>query len=287
MTAVVTGASSGVGAAAARRLGALGASVIVVGRSAVRTRDVADEVGGEALPADFTRFSEVRRLADELLTRVPRIDILANNAGLVLADRRMTPDGHEQTIQVNFLSPFLLTSLLRERLSEAPAARIINTSSSFYRFGELNPDDLDGNHRRYTRMRAYNTAKLAGVVHAAELNRRAPRTVTATAFHPGTVRSGFDRGSKLVTAVKASLAGRLVTQSPEEGAEPLVRIATTDQAELRNVFYNRLERESFRHPAVTDAEFGALLWDRAGEITDAPPWPRPPIRTGAGDSAGR
>ncbi|MER8160293.1 SDR family NAD(P)-dependent oxidoreductase [Streptomyces sp. NPDC094472] len=268
LTAVVTGASSGVGAAAARRMAAMGASVVVVGRAVTRTRAVADEVGGTALPADFARFSEVRELAQHLISHVPRIDILVNNAGIVSPKRKTTSDGHEITVQVNFLSPFLLTSLLWEKLLQAPSALVINTSSSLYRFGKLNPDDLDQNRSRYGRMRSYNASKLASVVHAAEINRRAPDTMTAVAFHPGTVRSGLDRDSALVTAAKASLIGRRLTRSPEEGAEPIIRIATTDRGKLRDVFYNRLEPEPLRTPA-TDADLGARLWQRAHELTHA------------------
>ncbi|MER7880469.1 SDR family NAD(P)-dependent oxidoreductase [Streptomyces solisilvae] len=268
LTAVVTGASSGVGAAAARRMAAMGASVVVVGRAVTRTRAVADEVGGTALPADFARFSEVRELAQHLMSRVPRIDILVNNAGIVSPKRKTTSDGHELTVQVNFLSPFLLTSLLWEKLLQAPSALVINTSSSLYRFGKLNPDDLDQNRSRYGQMRSYNASKLASVVHAAEINRRAPDTMTAVAFHPGTVRSGLDRDSALVTAAKASLIGRRLTRSPEEGAEPIIRIATTDRGKLRDVFYNRLEPEPLRTPA-TDADLGARLWQRAHELTHA------------------
>ncbi|WP_458088047.1 SDR family NAD(P)-dependent oxidoreductase [Streptomyces malaysiensis] len=268
LTAVVTGASSGVGAAAARRMAAMGASVVVVGRAVTRTRAVADEVGGTALPADFARFSEVRELAQHLISRVPRIDILVNNAGIVSPKRKTTSDGHELTLQVNFLSPFLLTSLLWEKLLQAPSALVINTSSSLYRFGKLNPDDLDQNRSRYGQMRSYNASKLASVVHAAEINRRAPDTMTAVAFHPGTVRSGLDRDSALVTAAKASLIGRRLTRSPEEGAEPIIRIATTDRSKLRDVFYNRLEPEPLRTPA-TDADLGARLWQRAHELTHA------------------
>jgi len=268
LTAVVTGASSGVGAAAARRMAAMGASVVVVGRAVSRTRAVADEVGGTALPADFARFSEVRELAQHLNSRLPRIDILVNNAGIVSPKRETTPDGHELTVQVNFLSPFLLTSLLWEKLLQAPSALVINTSSSLYRFGKLNPDDLDMNRIRYGQMRSYNASKLASVVHAAEINRRAPDTMTAVAFHPGTVRSGLDRNSAPVTAVKASWIGRRLTQSPEEGAEPIIGITTTDRGRLRNVFYNRLEPEPLRAPA-TDADLGARLWQRAHELTHA------------------
>ncbi|MFE2499309.1 SDR family NAD(P)-dependent oxidoreductase [Streptomyces scopuliridis] len=268
LTAVVTGASSGVGAAAARQMAAMGASVVVVGRAVTRTRAVADEVGGTALPADFARFSEVRELAQHLISRVPRIDILVNNAGIVSPKRQTTSDGHELTVQVNFLSPFLLTSLLWEKLLRAPSALVINTGSSLYRFGKLDPGDLDQNRSRYAQMRSYNASKLASVVHAAEINRRAPDTMTAVAFHPGTVRSGLDRNSALITAAKASLIGRSLTQSPEEGAEPIIRIATTDRSKLRNVFYNRLEPEPLRAPA-TDADLAARLWQRAHELTHA------------------
>nr|WSZ98239.1 SDR family NAD(P)-dependent oxidoreductase [Streptomyces sp. NBC_00857] len=268
LTAVVTGASSGVGAAAARRMAAMGASVVVVGRAVTRTRAVADQVGGTALPADFARFSEVRELAQHLISHVPRIDILVNNAGIVSPKRKTTSDGHELTMQVNFLSPFLLTSLLWEKLLQAPSALVINTSSSLYRFGKLDPDDLDQNRSRYGQMRSYNASKLASAVHAAEINRRAPDTMTAVAFHPGTVRSGLDRDSALVTAAKASLIGRRLTRSPEEGAEPIIKIATTDRGKLRDVFYNRLEPEPLRTPAA-DADLGARLWQRAHELTHA------------------
>ncbi|MFE4055277.1 SDR family NAD(P)-dependent oxidoreductase [Streptomyces sp. NPDC059096] len=269
LIAVVTGASSGVGAAAARRMAAMGASVVVVGRAAGRTRAVADEIGGTALPTDFARFSEVRELAQHLISRVPRIDILVNNAGVVSPERQTTPDGHELTMQVNFLSPFLLTSLLREKLAQAPSPLVINTGSSLYRFGRLDPDDLDRAGSRYAQMRTYNASKLAGVLHAAEINRRTPDTMTAVAFHPGTVRSGFDRDSTLVTAAKASLLGRRLTRSPEEGAEPILRIATTDRGELRNVFYNRLTPEPLRAPA-TDPDLAAHLWQRAHALTRPP-----------------
>lgn len=270
LTAVVTGASSGVGAAAARRMAAMGASVVVVGRSVAKTRAIADEVGGAGFTADFARLTDVRRLAGQLLDSVPRIDFLVNNAGLVSAERERTVDGHELTMQVNFLSPFLLTSLLWNRLVRAPHALVINTGSSFYRWGKIDPGDLNQDSRRYQQMRAYNASKLANVMHAAEINRRAEEKVTAVAFHPGTIRSDFDRGSKLVTAAKSSLIGRRLTRSPEEGAEPIIEIAHTgDRRKLRGVFYNRLSPEPLRGPA-TDASLGSQLWQQAEKLTHAP-----------------
>src|SRR3954447_11972948 len=128
-TIVITGASAGVGAAAARQLADLGADVVVVGRSPDKTAAVARSIGTEPLVADFARLSDVRRLAEQLLERCPKIDVLANNAGGIFPRRTVTEDGHELTFQVNHLAPFLLTALLRDRLVETGGSRVITTSS--------------------------------------------------------------------------------------------------------------------------------------------------------------
>ncbi len=128
-TAVVTGACSGIGAAAARVLAAGGWRVVVVGRDPLRTRAVAAEVGGEAEVADFARLDDVRALAAGLAARHPRIEVLANNAGGVFGRPRWTADGNETTLQVDHLAPFLLTALLRGPLV-AGRATVVATSSA-------------------------------------------------------------------------------------------------------------------------------------------------------------
>ena len=144
-TVVITGASSGIGAEAARRLAELGATVAVAGRSPEKTAAVAQRIGGQAHLADFGRLDDVRRLAADLLAAYERIDILANNAGTISTHRTTSADGHEMTFQVNYLAPFLLTNLLLARLAAAPAgARVINTGSNVYRRARLDLDDLDG-----------------------------------------------------------------------------------------------------------------------------------------------
>jgi NAD(P)-dependent dehydrogenase (short-subunit alcohol dehydrogenase family) len=120
-TIVIAGASSGIGAAAARRLARRGATAVPVGRSADETAAIAAELGTSPLVADYTRLGEVRALADQLLARHRTIDVLAHNAGGFFPDRRTTEDGHERTLQVNYLAPFLLQSLLHERLSVSRA----------------------------------------------------------------------------------------------------------------------------------------------------------------------
>ena len=119
-TVVITGASDGIGAAAARQVARLGARVIVVGRSAQKTAAVAESIGATALTGDFARLEDVRRVAGQILALCPRIDVLANNAGAMFPHRVVTADGNEMTFQVNYLAGFLLTGLLRPRLAATP-----------------------------------------------------------------------------------------------------------------------------------------------------------------------
>ncbi|AUA16664.1 putative oxidoreductase YciK [Streptomyces malaysiensis subsp. malaysiensis] len=143
-TIVITGASDGIGAAAARQLHRSGHRVVVVGRSSHKTRAVADEIGADSYVADFTRLDEVRALAARLDAAYPRIDVLANNAGGVFGDPARTPDGFEKTFQVNHLAPFLLTRLLMDKLL-ASGASVLQTSSVGARMaGKLDTDDLAG-----------------------------------------------------------------------------------------------------------------------------------------------
>jgi NAD(P)-dependent dehydrogenase (short-subunit alcohol dehydrogenase family) len=194
---VVTGASDGVGAAAARMLAGRGDQVIVTGRSPAKVSAVADETGAEAHVADFARLGQVRELAAELRARHQRIDVLLSNAGLIAGRQRtVTPDGHELTFQVNHLAPSLLTRLLEDRLAAA-RGRVITTSSQAgaARGARVVLDDLDLAHG-YGGLRAYQASKLANVLFTRELARRwGSLGVTSAAAHPAwSAPSGAMRG---------------------------------------------------------------------------------------------
>src|SRR5690242_3488838 len=150
---VVTGASAGIGAAAARELAGLGATVVAVGRNRQRLEQVAARIGGEPLQVDFASLTAVRKLAGELLERHAHIDVLVNNAGLVTSRREVTEDGYEKTFAVNHLAPFLLTNLLLERLRASAPARVVTTSSGAHGGGRLDFDDLQS-ERSWSMMRA-------------------------------------------------------------------------------------------------------------------------------------
>ena len=190
---LLTGATRGIGQAAAIELASQGAELALVGREADRVEAVAQEAaaagGGSPVHqyvADLTLMADVRRLAEEVRGRHEHIDVLANNAGALFATRRDTAEGLERTFALNHLAPFLLTNLLRDRLS---GGRVVTTTSDAHEAGRLDLDDLQS-EKSYSAMRVYGTSKLCNILFTRELARRAPE-LHANCFHPGTVRTGF------------------------------------------------------------------------------------------------
>jgi NAD(P)-dependent dehydrogenase (short-subunit alcohol dehydrogenase family) len=263
---VVTGASDGIGAAAARVLARRGDDVVVVGRSPGKTHAVAEEVGAEYHVADFAYLDQVRDLAAGLQARHPRIDVLINNAGLIAGARRTaTADGHELTFQVNHLAPFLLTVLLEERLVAA-RGRVITTSSSAStaRGAAVAVDDLDMTER-YDGLRAYQASKLANVLFARELARRwGPLGVSAAAVHPGMVRSQWGRSGPVAVRLVMNSPLRLAMRSPERGADTLVWLSTSVPGQdWQSGGYFADRKPTVANRAADDRDLAAELWDRS------------------------
>lgn len=252
-TIVITGASSGIGRAAAVALAGAGHEVAVVGRNAERTRQVAERIGGRAFLADFSRIADVRRLAAELAEAYPRIDVLANNAGGVNRRREITPDGIELTWQANVLAPFVLTTSLLERLE---GGRVIFTSSVASWFGAVrfgNPNTAGVPWA--SGFPAYGAAKRADAMLAPELVRRTG--IEAYSFHPGFVATrfaGLDRSP--LSGVVARIAN-----TPEQGAAPLVHLASAEDVGVTPGTYFDQLKPGGRLPAqATDPDARATLW---------------------------
>ncbi|MGO3884680.1 MAG: SDR family NAD(P)-dependent oxidoreductase [Mycetocola sp.] len=263
---VITGASDGIGASAARQLSRRGHTVVVVGRSPEKTQRVATEIGADWFTADFASLDSVRRLAAELLAAYPRIDVLANNAGGIFGrDRQATIDGNEMTFQVNYLAPFLLTQLLLDRLI-ASGGTVINTSSVANRlFGHINLTDLNAT-RSHSAQKAYGDAKLAQILFTTELDRRyRAQGVTSTAFHPGVIATGFssDRSSPMYLIYQTPLRHLFLT-SPERGAATLVHLAEgAPGVDYPTGEYFAKRRTAKRNPQGYDAELARALWDES------------------------
>jgi NAD(P)-dependent dehydrogenase (short-subunit alcohol dehydrogenase family) len=267
-TVVLTGASSGIGAIAARELAANGWQVAVVGRDPERTRQVATSIGGTPFLADYDRLSDVRALAAALLERYPRIDVLANNAGGLVGKRGQTADGHERTFQHNLLAPFLLTNLLLDQLT-TDGARVINTASIANRFGRVRLSDLDSRKAPYLGgWRAYGTSKLETIMITKELARRT--SLTAWSFHPGSVRTSFGTdtaGGRVLMRLAA------VTQiSAEAGAVPLIQLASNPAIDAPSgTYFDGLTPNGSARSQANDATLAARLWDEAARMVGIAP----------------
>jgi len=260
-TIVLTGASDGIGAAAARQLAADGHRLVLVGRSPSKLAAVADELGAESIIADFADLAQVHHVADEVLRLCPTIDVLANNAGLINGDERIvTVDGHEATNQINYLATFLLNHLLAERLV-ASRATVIMTSSMAHWGGRIDLDDLD-HQRSYVSFGAYADSKLALLLHTRQLQRNLGRRgVSAVAFHPGVVASNFSVANGGFMGKFYSSPTKALLTTSEKGADSLVFLAeATPGVDFRPGGYVIKRRPAATRACVSDVKLGETLW---------------------------
>ncbi|HEY4098108.1 MAG TPA: SDR family oxidoreductase [Baekduia sp.] len=271
---LITGATRGIGQAAAIELARRGAEVAIVGRDPERVREtaVAARAAGGGAPvhehvADLDRQDDVRRLAAEVLDRHPRLDVLANNAGAMFTERRTTPDGYEQTLALNHLAPFLLTALLRDRLAADGGGRVVTTTSDAHSGGELDFDDLQWERRPFRAMKVYGTTKLANILFTRELARRnAGGTITATCFHPGVVRTGFGKNDGLLYRAGLTAIGPFL-RSPAKGARSLVWLALDPAAAQVDGAYVIDMKVKQPTAAARDAPLAEGLWERSEALT--------------------
>ena len=268
-TIVLTGASDGIGAAAAVELTQLGHTVLGVGRSqekldAVHARMVAAAPNGADVPVpislDLASMSEVRRLAAMVLERCPQVDVLANNAGIQTSKRETSPDGFELVLAVNHLAPFLLTNLLLERV-QSSGGRVVTTSSGGHRMGNIDFDDLQ-RERKWRAFSAYGGSKLANIWFTSELARRTD--VPATCLHPGGVNTSLGRGTRMAAVLKP-LIGRFM-RTPEAGADTLVWLCTDDEGAHPHALYYASRKPGHLSTRAQDTDAAKRFWDVSAEL---------------------
>lgn len=269
---VVTGASAGIGEAAAVELARRGATVVPAGRDERRLQRVADrirEAGSSPAErperADFASFDEVRALASRLLERFERVDVLVNNAGAVYGRRELSADGHELTFAVNHLAPFLLTNLLLDRLRASAPARVVTTSSAAHAGGLIDLDDLEL-ERSWSSWKAYCNSKLANVLFTRELAKRLEGgQVVANCLHPGVIRSRLGRNMGAVIRSGWGIA-RLFFASPRSGASTIVHLAASPEGGETSGAYFVNSRPQAVVGQAADDFFAAELWRRSEEM---------------------
>ncbi len=264
---LLTGATRGIGQAAAIELAREGVELALVGRDPERVKAVAAEaqaVGGSAPihehVADLTLMSGVRALAEEASARYEHIDVLANNAGALFASRQVTSEGFERTFALNHLAPFLLTNLLRESLR---GGRVVTTASDAHKSGVLDLDDLQS-QKSYAAMKVYGTSKLCNILFTRELAKRAPE-LHANCFHPGVVRTGFGKNDNGVWKVLTTLGGPFF-RSPKRGAKSLVWLAVSHGASDLDGEYVVDEKVQTPSAQAQDDTLAAGLWERSAEL---------------------
>ena len=273
-TCLVTGATRGVGLATARALAAAGATVLVHGRDAALGAAVAADIGRESgnsavrfVQADFMHLEEVRELAAEV-NRLPRLDVLVNNAALMDGtSRRCTAEGYDATFGVNHLAPFLLTSLVLPKLvASAPARVVVVASEAHRRAGWLDFEDLM--NTRVGPFRAYARSKLANLLFVRALSKRLRESgVTVNGAHPGLVASGLFRSSPRALRLALASVVRPFMRSAQRGAETSVYLATA--AELSHVsggYYSDRRRLEPSAAARCD-DAAARLWIESVRLT--------------------
>jgi len=263
---VLTGATRGIGEAAAVGLARQGAELALVGRDHERVRAVAEQARRAGSPAvtehvaDLTLMSEVRELAEKLRDAHERIDVLANNAGALFSQRAVTAEGLERTFALNHLAPFLLTSMLLEQLD---GGRVVTTASDAHTAGRLDLDDLQA-ERSYSAWRAYGTSKLCNILFTRELARRAPQ-LHANCFHPGVVRTGFGKNEGSIWKVLITVAGPFL-RSPSRGARSLVWLALAPEG--GNLTGEYVVNEKVKAPSAQaqDDDLAQGLWEHSEEL---------------------
>ncbi|MGY5853925.1 MAG: SDR family oxidoreductase [Candidatus Thorarchaeota archaeon] len=270
---IVTGSNSGIGKETTRALAEKGAKVIMVVRNQERgdiaKSDILESTGNDSIElmlCDLSLMSDIRRLAQEFKNRYDRLDVLINNAGVVVSKRHVTSEGFERTLAVNYLAPFMMTHELLPLLQSSAPARVVNLSSGLHKSAKFDIDDIQSENK-YKSMSVYGTAKLLVVMHTYELARRLEGTgVTVNVAHPGFVATnlGANTGSRL-----SSFMFKLVKpfqKSAPEGAETSVYLASSPEVDGVTGRYFAKKMEETSSELSYDENQQHSLWERTVEM---------------------
>jgi retinol dehydrogenase 14 len=272
-TVLITGATNGIGKAAALAFARQGAHVVLTARDPKRGQATLEEIKAatgnpnlELYIADLSKQADVRKLAAEFSAQHQTLDVLLNNAGGVFDTRLTTADGLEMTFALNHLAYFLLTNLLLETLKRTPNARIVNVSSSAQGIGKLNFEDLQST--KFSSFAAYSMSKLANVVFTYSLAKRLEGTgVTVNALHPGNVATGFGDNSKSGVMRFIYSVIKRFSITPEGGADTAVYLASSPDVAGKTGGYYEKRALKRSNPVSYEAAMQDRLWLESAKLT--------------------
>jgi NAD(P)-dependent dehydrogenase (short-subunit alcohol dehydrogenase family) len=279
---LITGGNTGIGKEAAVGLAGLGARVVITSRNEERGRAAREEIVArsgngavEVMALDLASFRSIRAFAADFLDRFDRLDVLVNNAGLILKSRTETEDGFEATFGINHLGHFLLTDLLLDRLQASPPARVVVVASRAHKGARLGLDfdDLQA-ERGYRWMDAYNKSKLANIYFTRELARRVDGTgVTVNALHPGFVRSDFGRDGDLggLYGWGIKYLAQPFAISSERGARTTIYLASSPEAEGVTGGYFYKCKPAAPSKVAEDDGAARRLWEESEQLVASVP----------------
>jgi NAD(P)-dependent dehydrogenase (short-subunit alcohol dehydrogenase family) len=270
-TVLITGANQGIGKASAIALGKLGAKLVLVCRNREKAEAAIAEIekagaqNVELIVADLASQADVRRVAREFKAKHDRLDVLLNNAGVLVTSRRTTVDGIEETLAINHLAYFLLSKLLLDVLEASAPARIVNVSSEAHRSGTMHWDDLQF-EKGYSSFQAYGQSKLCNILFTRELARRVdPKKVTVNCLHPGVVASGFGQtyGGFMSALIKVA---HIFMINTEKGAKTQVWLASSpDVAGVTGKYFDKCREKRPTEEAMND-DAARRLWELSEKL---------------------
>lgn len=275
MTCLVTGANAGIGKEIALSLATAGAQVIMVCRDAIKGKAALEEVQAKSdskridlLIADLSSQTDIRLLSKTIHDRYSKLNILINNADVVVSKRTLSADNIELTLATNYLGPFLLTQLLLDLLERNKPSRIINISSAIHKWARIDLNDLQFENRRYQLMKAYAQSKLLMNIATFELARRLSDTgVTVNCVHPGAVRTNL--GSNNASNFILKFIDRLIKFffiSPQEAAKAPFYLATSPEMENVSSSYFVKEKPIKASAICYDITLGKNIWEKSEKL---------------------
>ncbi len=270
---IVTGGNSGIGKETAKGLAGLGADVVIICRDRSKGEAALSEIrpahgkgSVELIVADLSSLAQVKAAADGFKSGHQRLDVLVNNAGVILIKRLVTPEGYEQTFATNHLGHFLLTSLMLDLLKKSAPSRIINITSEAHRGAKIDFEDIQG-EKHYSSFKAYGQSKLANVLFTYELAKRLEGSgISVNCLHPGVVRTGFghDTGGALSALIRL---GSPFYMSPRKSARAVVYLASAPELGIVTGKHFSKSKQVESSPESYDQETAKRLWELSEELT--------------------